>query len=66
MKQWSWENDQTGNGGIVLLKNSFNHEGMLCRRIEQQLKFRGQSDVRRFHLSYCRVGEQEWKILAEN
>ena len=63
--EWAWNNDQTGNGGMVELKHSFNHQNMACRKIEHVVKFKGQQDARRIGLNYCRTGAEEWKILAQ-
>jgi surface antigen len=57
-----WSNPKTGNSGTVTVLQSFEKEGMACRKVRYVIRLRGVTGQRVYTLNWCKTASGEWKI----
>ncbi len=58
-----WRNSETGNSGMVILRDISVAEGMECREVTHILRMAGESDTQAYNLSYCLQSDGTWMYL---
>ena len=58
----SWHDNQTGAHGTARITGTFRYHGLLCHKIGYVISPAG-SFTRNLHLSWCKAGESDWRIL---
>jgi len=59
----TWKNSETGNAGAIAPANTFEKDGMTCRRIKiinRSGEKKGKSEF-----NYCKVADGSWKIVSK-
>ena len=59
----SWNNAESGNYGTVTLIQKHAHQGLPCRRLQHDIKIKGEADPYRFIIDRCKTEDGSWKLL---
>lgn len=57
-----WSNSKTGDSGTVTVLQSFEKEGMACRRVRYVIHLHGVMGQRTYTVNWCKTASGEWKI----
>ena len=55
-----WENSETENSGIVILRGASAMEGMECRDVTHIFRMAGEADRRNYNLTTCLQSDGTW------
>lgn len=58
-----WNNPTSGNSGTMTLLESFEYEGLPCRKVQHEIKVKGVSTRFTYTLDRCRLENGQWKGL---
>jgi hypothetical protein len=59
-----WTGPTSGNGGTITVQRAFKRQGMECRALRSEIRYKSTSAApRTFNLDVCRVHTGEWKLL---
>lgn len=59
----TWKNPETGNAGAIAPANTFEKDGMTCRRIK--IINRAGEKKGKSEFNYCKVADGSWKIVSK-
>jgi surface antigen len=57
-----WSNPKTGDSGTVTVLQSFEKEGMACRKVRYVIRLRGVTGQRVYTANWCKTASGEWKL----
>jgi hypothetical protein len=57
-----WSSTKTGDSGTVTVLQSFEKEGMACRKVRYVIRLRGVTGRRTYTVNWCKTASGEWKI----
>jgi surface antigen len=58
-----WSNPDSGNAGTAEILETFEREGLPCRRVEHVITIAGDAVPKRLVLSTCRVADGRWLLV---
>ena len=59
-----WSNPKTGDSGTVTVLQSFEQNGMACRRVRYDIQLGSSPGPNPYTLNWCRTASREWKIAS--
>jgi surface antigen len=59
----AWSNPESGNSGTVELLETFEREGLPCRRVEHVVNIARDAVPKRLVLATCRVADGRWLLV---
>ena len=59
----SWSNAELGNAGTARILETFEREGLPCRRVEHMIKVAKDAVPKRVVLSTCRAPDGRWLLV---
>jgi surface antigen len=59
----SWSNPQSGNAGTAEILETFEREGLPCRRVQHVVRIARDPVPKRVVLSSCRVADGRWLLV---
>jgi hypothetical protein len=63
-KSEDWAGPTSGNRGSISVERAFRRQGMECRGLRSEVRYRNASaPPRTFNLNVCRLQTGEWKVL---
>jgi hypothetical protein len=63
-KSEDWAGAQSGNSGTISVQKAFRRQGMECRTLRSEVRYRQASaPPRTLNLDVCRVKTGEWKLM---
>lgn len=60
-----WANQETGSSGVVRLIETFEYQGMPCRRLRHLIERADRADPLRLTVSRCQIASGEWRLLGD-
>jgi surface antigen len=58
----NWSNPQTGNSGTVTVLQSFQKDGMTCRKVRYVIHLRASIEQPTYTVNWCKTASGEWKM----
>jgi len=59
-----WSNPKTGDSGAVTVLQSFEENGMACRRVRYNIELCSSPGPYPYTLNWCRTASRKWKIAS--
>jgi hypothetical protein len=59
-----WSNPKTGDSGTITVLQSFQQNGMTCRKVRYEIRLGGSIANNPYTLNWCKTASGEWKILS--
>ena len=59
----TWSNAASGNSGTARLLETFERDGLPCRRVEHVIKIRQDAVPKRLVLATCRTADGRWHLV---